>query len=270
MTDIAAPSPALRASRWRTHLDRVLVAAVIIALWSLATWRFGNYWVSSPWAVAIRFVETIASGELIRHAGYTLTEAAAGTLIGGVPAVLLPLLLRRHPVMIAILDPFMVGGYGAPKLAFAPLFLVWFGIGMESKIALVVSVVFFIVYFATLNGVRALDVKLVQMAQIIGASERQVARHIVLPAAIPSIFAGFRIAVPYGIAAAVIAELISANRGLGFLVQNGAMNFDTTGVFVAVLMATLLVQAATSLMNAIEARLLRWRPPVEPMMESGT
>ena len=122
---------------------------------------------------------------------------------------------------------------------------------------------FFIVYFATLNGVRALDAKLVQTAQIIGASERQVARHIVMPAAVPSIFAGFRIAVPYGIAAAVIAELISANRGLGYLVQTGAMNFDTTSVFVAVLMATLLVQAATWMMNALERWLLRWRPPID-------
>jgi NitT/TauT family transport system permease protein len=76
--------------------------------------------------------------------------------------------------------------------------------------------------------------------------------------------------VPYGIAAAVIAELISANRGLGYLVQNGAMNFDTTGVFVAVLMATLLVQAAISIMNAMEKRLLRWRPPGEPWLETGT
>ncbi|MCC6889465.1 MAG: ABC transporter permease [Hyphomicrobiales bacterium] len=258
-----------RAQRRRRHLDRALVVVVIIALWSLATWRFGTYWVSSPWAVAARFAETVVSGELVRHAGYTLSEAALGTLIGGVPAVLLPLALRRHPVLIAILDPFMIGGYGAPKLAFAPLFIVWFGIGMESKIALVVSVVFFIVYFTTLNGVRALDPKLVQMAQILGAGERRLARSIVLPAAVPSIFAGLRIAVPYGIAAAVIAELISANRGLGYLVQNGAMNFDTTGVFVAVLMATLMVQAAAWLMNALEAWLLAWRPPVEPMMESG-
>src|SRR5262245_2978125 len=270
MSDAGASASPPRAIRWRTHLDHLLVFTIIIALWSLATWHFGTYWVSSPWAVALCFVETIASGELLRNAGYTLAEAAAGTLLGGVPAVLLPLLLRRHPVMVAILDPFTIGGYGAPKLAFAPLFIVWFGIGLESKIALVVSVVFFIVYFATLNGVRALDARLVQTAQIFGAGERQVARHIVLPAAIPSIFAGFRIAVPYGIAAAVIAELISANRGLGYLVQNGAMNFDTTGVFVAVLMATLLVQGAISLMNAIEARLLRWRPPSDQMLETGT
>ena len=158
--------------------------------------------------------------------------------------MLLPFLLRRHPLMVAILDPFMVGGYGAPKLAFAPLFILWFGIGIESKIALVASVVFFIVYFNTLSGVRALDPKLVQMAQIAGASERHVARHIVFPAAVPHIFAGFRIAVPYAIGGAIIAELISSNRGLGYLVQTGAMNFDTTSVFAAILTATLIVHAA--------------------------
>ena len=182
--------------------------------------------------------------------------------------MLLPFLLRRHPIIVAILDPFMVGGYGAPKLAFAPLFILWFGIGIESKIALVASVVFFIVYFATLSGVRALDAKLVQMAQIVGASERQVARHIVFPGAVPAIFAGFRIAVPYAIGAAVIAELISSNRGLGYLVQTGAMNFDTTSVFAAIVAATLLVLGANWLMNSLETLLLRWRPPIESIMET--
>src|SRR4029450_2479269 len=177
------------------------------------------------------------------------------TLTGGLPAVLLPFWLRRHPIIVAILDPFMVAGYGAPKRAFAPLFLLWFGIGMESKIALTASVVFFIVYFATLSGVRALDPRLVQMAQIAGASEHQIARHIIMPGAVPNIFAGFRIAVPYAIAAAVIAELISSNRGLGYLVQTGAMNFDTTSVFAAIVAATLLVHAANALMKALEGLL---------------
>ena len=81
------------------------------------------------------------------------------------------------------------------------------------------------------------------MAQVVGASERQVARHIVFPGAVPAIFAGFRIAVPYAIGGAVIAELISSNRGLGYLVQTGAMNFDTTAVFAAILAATLIVHA---------------------------
>ena len=222
----------------------------------------------TPWAAASRFATQIINGELLFHAGYTLGEAVAGAVIGGIPAVLLPFLLRRHPIMVAILDPFMVGGYGAPKLAFAPLFILWFGIGIESKIALVASVVFFIVYFNTLLGVRALDPKLVQMAQIAGAGERHVARHIVFPAAVPYILAGFQIAVPYAIGGAIIAELISSNRGLGYLVQTGAMNFDTTSVFAAILAATLLVHAANALMNALETLLMRWRPPLQSMMET--
>jgi NitT/TauT family transport system permease protein len=263
-----APSSWWRSIRWRTVLDRLLVAGIILGVWQLGSAMVGSYWLSSPWATVSRFAAQIMNGELVFHASYTLGEAVAGTLIGGVPAVLLPFLLRRHPIVVAILDPFMIGGYGAPKLAFAPLFILWFGIGTESKIALVASVVFFIVYFATLNGVRALDAKLVQMAQIVGASERQLSRHIVFPGAVPSIFAGFRIAVPYSVGAAVIAELISSNRGLGYLVQTGAMNFDTTSVFAAIVMATLLVLGANWLMNSLERLLQRWRPPIESIMES--
>jgi NitT/TauT family transport system permease protein len=108
------------------------------------------------------------------------------------------------------------------------------------------------------------------MAQIAGASERQIAHHIVMPAAVPNIFAGFRIAVPYAIASAVIAELISSNRGLGYLVQTGAMNFDTTSVFAAILAATLVVHAANWLLNAAERSLLRWRPPPPAVLDTGT
>jgi len=256
-------------TRWRTYLDRLIVLVVILAAWQVGSLLVGAYWLSSPGAVASRFLAQIWNGELIRQSGYTIEETLIGTLVGGVPAVLLPFLLRRQPIIIAILDPFMVGGYGAPKLAFAPLFILWFGIGTESKIALVASVVFFIVYFNTLSGVRALDPKLVQMAQIAGAGERHVARHVVFPAAVPHILAGFRIAVPYAIGGAIIAELISSNRGLGYLVQTGAMNFDTTSVFAAILMATLIVLAANWLLNSAERTLLAWRPAADAMLDPG-
>jgi NitT/TauT family transport system permease protein len=256
-------------NRWRTYADRLVVLVIILAAWQVGSFIVGPYWLSSPWAVASRFVAQVLNGELIRHGGYTVEESVIGILVGGVPAVLLPFLLRRHPLLVAILDPFMVGGYGAPKLAFAPLFILWFGIGIESKVALVASVVFFIVYFNTLSGVRSLDPRLVQMAQIAGAGERHVARHIVFPAAVPHILAGFRIAVPYAIGGAIIAELISSNRGLGYLVQTGAMNFDTTSVFAAILAATLIVQAANGLLDAAERALLRWRPPAQAMLDTG-
>jgi len=256
---------------WRVWLDRLIVLVLLIAAWQAGSMVLGAYWLSSPWAVLSRFFVTLFNGELVFHGSYTISEALVGCVVGGVPAVLLPFLLRKQPIVVAILDPFMVGGYGAPKLAFAPLFILWFGIGIESKIALVAAVVFFIVYFSTLSGVRALELKLVQMAQVVGASERQIGRHIVFPGAVPAIFAGFRIAVPYAIGGAVIAELISSNRGLGYLVQTGAMNFDTTQVFVAILAATIIVHAFIAIIDTGERFLLRWRPRGAALMvDHGT
>jgi NitT/TauT family transport system permease protein len=267
---MTSEADAAAAARWRRYGDWLIVLVIILGAWQGASAVVGAYWLSSPWATLARFVAQLWSGELIRHAGYTVEEAGLGALIGAAPAIALPFLLRRHPLLVAILDPFMVGGYGAPKLALAPLFILWFGIGTASKIALVATVVFFILYFSTLGGVRALDPRLVQMAQIAGASERQVARHIVLPAALASVFAGLRIALPYAIGVAVIAELISSNRGLGFLVQTGAMNFDTASVFSAIFAATLVVHGANWLVAIAERLLLRWRAPDRRVVAIGT
>jgi NitT/TauT family transport system permease protein len=108
------------------------------------------------------------------------------------------------------------------------------------------------------------------MAQVVGANERDVARHIVFPGAVPYIFTGLRIAMPYSIGGAVIAELISANRGLGYLIQLGAMNFDTTGVFVALTAVTCIVVIGNWTVNVLERRFLHWRPPVDAAMQVGT
>ncbi|MGE3245315.1 MAG: ABC transporter permease [Beijerinckiaceae bacterium] len=252
----------------RGQIDRLLVLVALVGIWQVLSWTLGVYWVGSPWQVTVRLVQGVAGLDLLGHASYTLWEAVAGFLLGGVPAVALPFLLRRLPFATAVLDPFMVGGYGMPKLALAPLFILWFGIGIESKIALITFTVFFIVYFATLGGIRALDPKLVQTAQILGASEYQVARQVVFPGAVPHIFAGFRLAMPYAIGGAVVAELISANQGLGYLVQFHSMNFDTTGVFVALVMVCIIVFIGNWLVNAIERSLLKWRPPADKIMRA--
>ena len=250
--------------------DQLLVLVALFVIWQALSMWLGTYWIGSPWGVVVRFFSGVMNGTLLQHASFTLTEAFAGFVLGAIPAIVLPFLLRRLPIVTAILDPFMVGGYGAPKLALAPLFILWFGIGIESKIALVAITVFFIVYFSTISGIRALDAKLVQMAQVAGANERDVARHIVFPGAVPYIFTGIRIAMPYSVGGAVIAELISANRGLGYLVQLSAMNFDTVGVFVALVAVTLIVFLGNSAVNVIERRLLRWRPASDAMQQSVT
>ena len=166
--------------------------------------------------------------------------------------MLLPFLLRRHPVIVAILDPFMVGGYGAPKLAFAPLFILWFGIGIESKIALVASVVFFIVYFNTLSGVRALDPRLVQMAQIVGASERHVAPPHRLSrrgAAYPRRLS-HRGALRHRRRGHRRADLVQPRARLSGADRRDELRHHA--VFVAILAATLIVHAVIWLLDAAE------------------
>src|SRR6188508_2846276 len=123
-----------RLATWlRARGDQVITFFVLIAIWQALSLTLGIYWVSSPWGVFTRFVTGILGGDLLINASYTFVEALIGFLLGAIPAILLPFVLRRFPMVTAIIDPVMVGGYGAPKLALAPLFVLWFGIGMESK-----------------------------------------------------------------------------------------------------------------------------------------
>ena len=245
----------------RTYLDRIVVLVVVIALWQVCSEYFGTIWFSSPWLVLTRFGEELRDGQILSNTIYTLKAAFYGSLIGGIPGTLLPFLLRRRPVAGAILDPYLAAGYGVPKLALAPPFILWFGFYLEPKVALVASIVFFLVFFSTMSGVNAVNAQYVSVMRVCGAKERDIARHVVWPGAIPYAFAGFRIAAPYAIGAAVVGELISSNRGLGFMINSGATDFDTTLVFVALVTLTVLVVAINLLVARVERWLLRWRPP---------
>jgi len=240
--------------------DRVLVFVAIIAGWQAASLVAGSYWVASPWSTLLGFVDVLANGTLASQASYTLQATLIGIVLGGAPGIAVPLLLQHWPRVQAVLEPYLVAGYGVPKVAIAPLFIVVFGIGIESKIAVVASAVFFIVLFSTRAGIEAAQRGLVDMARIAGADGGQIAWHVALPGALPYVLSGFRVAVPYAISSAVITELISSNRGLGFLVQSSATDFDTRGVFVALLAITLISLAANVCVALIERWLLAWRP----------
>jgi NitT/TauT family transport system permease protein len=243
----------------QTTIDRTLIGVGFLVVWHVASMITGAYWISPPHVTFLRFAKGLFSGEYAFHGYYTLGAALAGFLLGGIPGVALPLLLRRLPLIRRVLDPFLMAGYGVPKLALAPLFILWLGIGIEAKIVLVASVVFFLVFFTTTAGVESVEKRTLQMARVMGANDFQVARHIVWPSAIPFIFAGIRVATPYAIGGVVISELISSNRGLGYLVQLGATNFSTADVLAAIVAITLLTGAASWLVSSVEAHLMRWK-----------
>jgi NitT/TauT family transport system permease protein len=239
-------------------LDRILVCVVLLALWQIGSWVFGTYWVSTPWATLSRFFVSLASGELIRHAGYTVEEAFLGGFIGAVPAIILPFALRRMPTVVSILDPFMIGGYGLPKLALAPLFILWFGIGIWSKVIVVISLVLFPVTINTEAGLRTTSERLIEMLRSFGATRRQIFLKVSLPSAVPFILAGLKLGIGRGLIGVVVAELFGSRAGLGRLISQSADAFNMPELFAGVVVLAVAGIVMTAGFGWLEKRLVPW------------
>jgi NitT/TauT family transport system permease protein len=252
-----------------TLFDRAAVVILLLGLWKVASLQVGPEWVSSPELVALEIWNWIVSGSLYRHATFTLQAAILGFLIGGVPGAVLPFLIRRMPFVVAVIEPFMLAGYAIPKLALTPVLVIWFGIGLWSKVALVASVSFFLLFFNAMAGIRSIQPQLVRMAEIVGADNQQVSRLIVFPATIAFIFTGIRVSLPLSIGGAAIAEMISSNRGLGYLIQLSATNFDATGSFAGIVVLGTVVALTNLIVDLAERRLLAWKPKADDALREG-
>ncbi|MGX9943184.1 ABC transporter permease [Bradyrhizobium denitrificans] len=244
----------------RATFDKIAFGTMLLLAWQLASSWTGPELVSSPGLVLRQLFKWTIDGVLSANAGYTVLAAMLGFVIGGLPGLALPFALRKRPFLAAVLDPFIIIGYGLPKVAFIPLFIIWFGIGIWSKVALVASVSFFLVFFSTMEGVRAVDPRLLRMAKVAGASETQLLRTIVWPSALPFIFQAVQVTLPLSIGGAAIAELISSNRGLGYLIQFSAGNFEITGALASVTALTLVVAVTNLAIDRLHGRLLSWKP----------
>ena len=240
-------------------IDRGVLAGVILIAWQSAGWALGSYWISSPALVLDRLWTMLGNGDLWFHGRFTVAEALGGFLLGGIPGCVTAMALRRHPFLGAVVESVAAIGYAVPKTALVPLFILWLGIGPAAKVALVASAIFFIVFYSTLRGVRAVDQRLLLSARVLGATEGQLLRLVVWPAVVPYVFGGLRVAVPYAIAGAIVGEIISSNRGLGYLAQYGAMDFDTTLIFAALMTVMVIVLLLSGVLTLIQKRLLQWQ-----------
>lgn len=259
----AVPAPARGRARPNLSLfgGRVLVTVAVLALWELASRTVVDpFWVGRPTAIVAALVEWVRTGVLVTHLAPTLAETAIGFLFGGVAGVLLGFLLGYLRILDALLNPFVTAVYTLPKIALAPLVLLWFGIGFSAKAALSALLVFFLVFFNTHAGVREVDPDLIDAARLMGASRARLLRFVYLPHAAAWVFAGLRLSLPYALVGAVVGEMLAANRGIGYLLATAANQFDTVHAFAAlgVLIALgLLLNAGVA---AIEARVQRWQP----------
>lgn len=218
----------------KNFLIRAALLIGFLLLWEFASGRLvAEFFVSKPSAVAAILARWIANGDLFYHAAITAMEAFLGFLLGAAVGMTVGLVLGRARRVAEILDPFIMAFYSLPKLALAPLFILWFGIGMQMKIVLTATICFFLVFLNTYTGVRSVSRELVAILHLMGAKEGHVITKVVIPSAVTWVFAGLRISVPYALIGAVVGELMASNRGLGFLLSSSAGDFNTAGVFAA-------------------------------------
>ena len=240
---------------------QVLLGASFLALWEAGA-RAGTldrFFFSRPSDIALRVGQWIATGFVWPHLGTTLLEAALSFLIGGALGVAFGFLLARRRWLGMLLDPYVRIANSLPRVVLAPIFLLWFGLGIWSKVALGVTVVFFIVFFNTFQGVREVDPVLVDNARMLGARERDLVKHVLLPSALAWIFSSLQVSVGFAIIAVVVGEYLGASRGIGYVIAQAEGVFDTTGVFAGMTVLSAVVLLVGAGVTAAERRLLRWK-----------
>lgn len=237
--------------------------AAFLGIWEFIAGRYVDpYVLSGPTEVVKRLWEWLQSGLLLHHLGYTLQEIAVGFLIGAVAGLLLGFLMGEYPALGQNLEPYVLAIYGIPRTALAPLFILWFGIGLVSKVAQAALMVFFMVFFNTYAGLRNVDTELLDVVRMMGATRRQLITKVKLPAALPFLMTGLKVSVPQAFIGAVVAEFISSNRGIGYLIVYTTAQFDTAGTFAGILVLMVVVYLLNSLLARVEQRVVYRHRPV--------
>lgn len=250
--------------RGRLFLYRALLGALLLLSWELTSGRLIDpFWVSSPSRVFHYLWGITKDGSVFGHLGLTLYETFVGFFIGAILGIGGGFLLARAETVAEVLDPYIVAFNGIPRIALAPLFIIWFGIGPNSKVILVVIVVSFLTFFSTFAGVKGVDQELKNILRIMGATERQVISKVTIPATIPWIATGLKLSVPYALVGAVVGEFIASSKGLGYLINYNTSLFSTTGALGGILILALIVVVCNEVISRAEAYLLRWRPKEE-------
>lgn len=201
----------------------------------------------------------VTKGDLWRELGYTLLGASASFVIGSIAAIAVGLLFMRLPRFHRAAEPYLTLLNAMPRIALAPLFFLWFGLGVGSKIAVGVSLTFFIVLTATVAGIRSVNNDHLTLSRALGASPAQVFFKVTLPSAVPVIFGGLRLGLIFALLGVVGAELLASEHGLGQTLAYLQSTFNMDGVMGLLLLLALLGLGVTALMNRIERKLLDWQ-----------
>jgi NitT/TauT family transport system permease protein len=257
-------------SRLRLLALQLLVAIVALALWQFfaAVPVFGKLWLppfffSNPIDVGTQVVAWFASGVIWKHLLITLWESILAFAIGSAAGAMVGFWFARQPLVAAVFDPYVKMANALPRVVLAPIFTLWLGLGIWSKVALGVTLVFFIVFFNVYQGVKEVSTTVRDNARMLGMSERQLTRHVYWPSALTWMFSSLHTSVGFAVVGAVVGEYLGSAAGLGYLIQQAEGVFDVAGVFAGMFVLSVFVVLIDVGVTLVERRLLVWRP--EPL-----
>ena len=232
---------------------------VLLSFWQFAVSDAMLPYFSRPNVVIAKLYELLSQREIYRHISVTLSEIAIGYALGAGFGLSLGFILGRSQFLSDALQPYIIGLYSIPKIALAPVFIVWLGLGMASKVAVVFLASFFLVFFNTYSGLLSINEELVRLARLMGASWPQTVSRVIFPAAAAQIFIGLKTAVPYAVIGAVIGEYIGSSEGLGYFILYASQTYDAPALFSGIIILVVIVFLANFGLNRLEGRVIRWR-----------
>jgi NitT/TauT family transport system permease protein len=248
-------------SRTTVVIWQVAVGMVALTLWQglVSLQLLDPFFVSRPTEIVRRVVGWMIAGSLWGHLVVTLEESLLGLMAGAALGISLGFALARSPLGARVLDPYIRMLNAIPRVVLAPLFLLWFGLGIWSKVALAVTLVFFVMFFNTYQGVRDASHVLIDNVRMLGASERQLVRHVLIPSALTWIFSSLHTSLGFAVVGAVVGEYLGSTKGLGYVISQAEGTFDTTGVFAGMTVLGGVVLIVSAGVSRLERWLLRWK-----------
>lgn len=214
-----------------TWIGRALLSISILAIWQALGPHLNPLALSSPLQAGKYIISVISDGSLFAAISVTLKEIVIGYLVGSLGGIIFGFAIASNELIAKMVDPLVIALYGLPKIALLPLFIVWFGIGLFPKVILAATLVFFVVFFSTLHGVREIDKDLIDAVRLLGASDAQLRRWVILPGSLPGIFLGLKLGGPQALLGAVVGEMLVSSQGIGYMIQYSASQLNTPGVY---------------------------------------
>jgi NitT/TauT family transport system permease protein len=243
---------------------RAVIIGGFLLLWEIASGRWIEpFLISSPSRIFSSMIAGFYSGDLLQHTWVTFQEIAIGFPLGALTGIALGYWFGRSRLLAEIFEPIIIALNGIPRTAVAPLFIVWLGIGIWSKVGVVFLLTFFLNFFNTYTGMRQMDQEYVDLAKLMGVRGWKLTFKVIFPAISPYVFTGIRTSIPFAVIGAIVGEFIAATEGVGFFIRLSAGIFKTADVFVGIIVLMIMVIVMDKIAEMVERRALRWQNQTE-------